>query len=247
MKKLWQNIEKFLGVYRWHPKIALRYLPIVDEIKKYYRYIPEILEVGPGELGIAPYIGTRVVGVDIHFNNELLYPLLVPVKSSVLDLPFSNNSFEVVVSVDMLEHIKQEDRAKAISEMLRIAKRLVCIGVPCGELAEKQDRELAGVYKKKYKQDFRFLTEQVSYGLPTRDVISDTIESEAEKLHKRVIISSHGNINLSLRKFLMQGWMSRNIFVNILFRKVFLLFIPIFRIFNHEPAYRQLFMVIIKP
>lgn len=37
--------------YRWHPEVALRYLPIVDQIQKLERKL-NILDIGSGGLGI---------------------------------------------------------------------------------------------------------------------------------------------------------------------------------------------------
>src|SRR3989344_3708650 len=43
IRNLLHFTEKLLGVYRWHPKIALRYLPIVAALRK-AEVIEEVLE-----------------------------------------------------------------------------------------------------------------------------------------------------------------------------------------------------------
>lgn len=244
MKELLHSIEKILGIYRWHPKIALRYLPVVDELRKQFSENYAVLEVGSAGLGIVPYLKKRVVGLDITFPPPI-HPDLVPVKASATDIPFATNSFDAVISLDMLEHISPVDRTRVLSEMIRVAKSFCCIGVPSGALSQLQDQELEELYKKKHKKDFHFLEEQVEYGLPTREWLFTTIEDEAKKLHKKIAIKNKGNINLKLRKFLMRGWISNNFLVSIIFRKVFLLFIPIMRQLNGELTYRQLFFITI--
>ena len=53
---------------RWHPQLALRYLPIVRYIKNSGLVNPSILEVGSGSLGIGPYLKKEFTGADIEFS-----------------------------------------------------------------------------------------------------------------------------------------------------------------------------------
>lgn len=241
MKKLLHYVEKLLGIYRVHPKIALRYLPLVSEINK-LSYPASILEVGSGGIGIAPYIKKSVVGVDLVFPKPV-HEKLIPVSANALDLPFVANSFDVVLSTDMLEHIDPQNRSIAISEMLRVAKKLVLIGVPTGYLAHMQDEALKEIYVKKHGKGFNFLEEQTEYGLPTKEVMQTMIEDGAKALHKKISLRYYGNINLRLRFFLMQGWISKNLLINIFFRKLLLFFIPLMMRMNQEPTYRTIFTV----
>lgn len=242
MKKLWQEFEKLFGVYRWHPKIALRYLPVVKEIKKIFPEQIDILEVGSGGLGITPYIRQPVVGVDLDFAPPI-HPQLIPVIASALKLPFTDNSFSVVVSLDMLEHLPKEGRPQAIAEILRVGHKLVCFGVPCGKLAQAQDEKLRQEYRTLRGREFSFLKEQVEYGLPEVGELRRLIRQQAKALGKKIKLKDYGNLNLSVRLFLMRGWLSQNPLVNFMFRKVFLILIPFFRRANHEPTYRRIFAV----
>ncbi len=231
---------------RWHPKIALRYLPIAEEVKKSGLENPQVLEVGSGSLGIAPYLGLPVTGVDVDFSGPD-FSLLKKVKGEATLLPFPNNSFDFVICVDVLEHLPPEKRSRAISEVLRCTKVEAFLAVPTGEGAAKQDRELASQYQKTFAEPFPFLKDHLQFGLPEKAWVSDTIKKEAQSLGKSVEIKTSGNINLGLRKFLMNGWMTKNLVIDFIFRKVFLFFIPIFRQLNQEPTYRQIFFVRIIP
>lgn len=212
---------------------------MVAAIKKFPQS-SSILEVGSAGLGIVPYLKRSVVGVDLTFPQPI-HEDLIPVKADALELPFSDNAFDIVISTDMLEHIKAEDRRKAIGEMMRVARKLVCIGVPTGKLAHQQDEQLRRLYSKKHNTAYNFLEEQVEYGVPMRNEIEEYIIQSAKHFNKKMNLTSQGNINLSLRKFLMYGWISDNLLINIFFRKVLLLAIPLMKSMNQEPTYRTIF------
>lgn len=244
MKELWHFIEKILGVYRWHPKIALRYLPVVDFLRLKQVQL-DVLEVGSSGLGIAPYLKEKVVGLDVVFHPPY-HHLLIPVKGSATQIPFTDSSFAAVISLDMLEHISAQDREAAVSEMMRVARKVVCIGVPCGQAAHEQDELLQSMYHKKYSQRFQYLEEQVEYDLPKEEEILSILKDSARKLGKNITIKTQGNINLRLRLYLMNGWMSQNMITQIFFRKILLLAIPMMRYMNKKPTYRTLFFVTIE-
>lgn len=214
---------------RWHPEVALRYLPIVDRIKKLGQ--PTVLEIGSGGLGIAPYLKKEVTGLDVRFNPPF-YPLLKRKIGSCLKIPFPDKSFDVVISVDVLEHLKSEERSRVVSEMRRVAKKEIIVAVPTGELAQKQDQELNQAYKKIYGHTFPFLDEQLTYGLPSEEEIK-RLMGDNVKVEK--------NEPLVLRDFLMRGWMTKNFLLKIFFWKVLLLVIPILRLFSKPPYYRTIF------
>lgn len=238
------KISGFWLFYRWHPQIALRYLPLVDEIKKLERDVT-VLEVGSGGLGIAPYLKKKVTAVDIDFKPPF-FPQLKMIKGDATKLEFDDNSFDVVVSVDMLEHVSKDKREKAVYQMIRVAKKKVLIGVPCGIEAERQDVLLDEYYKKKFRSGFPFLEEQIENKLPKKAEMNDIINKASKRARKKVNIKIKGNINLSLRLFLMKGWMSKNFLPNLFFRKILLFAIPFMRKINQEPTYRKLFFVDIK-
>lgn len=244
MKKALHFIEKLFGVYRWHPILALRYLPIVEALVALDEENKSILEVGSGGLGIVPYLKRPVVGLDITFDPPI-YPLLIPVKGSALAIPFATGSFDTVISTDMLEHLSMTDRKKAISEIMRVAKRYICIGVPCGKAAQALDAQLAELYKSARDKQFNFFAEHAHFGLPEASNIKKLIEDAASTQNKNIQILEKATFNLTLRKFLMRGWISQNKLVDFIFRKGFLLFVPLFRMGNQSPTYRHLFFVTI--
>jgi len=242
MRSFLHTVERILGIYRWHPKIALRYLPIADKIRRSKTKNPTVLEVGSGSLGIAPYLKQEVTGVDAVFNQPS-FPLLRQVIGTAVSLPFSDNYFDFVLLVDVLEHLSKNDRKKAVSEAIRVASKEVVVAVPCGAQAENQDKKLSKIYKEKYKESFDFLKEHITFGLPKDADIKLLITNAAKEYNKRFILQVKGNINLSVRKFLMKGWMTKSLIIDIFFRKVFFIFIPLLRLCNFKPTYRKIFFV----
>lgn len=238
------KLSGFFIFYRWHPAIALRYLPIVDEIKK-IKNAENILEVGSAGLGITPYLKKEVTGIDIDFKPPF-HTFLKRINGSAIKLPFVNGSFDIVISMDMLEHLKKTDREKAISEMIRVASKTVYIGVPSGNEAAKQDKLLRKHYKDKFGDQYQFFEEQINEGLPEKKEIYRMIINGAKYFKKKVNVEIVGNENMTLHKILMKGWMTKNLLVDIFFRKILLFAIPLIRLMNYPPYYRQLFFVEIK-
>lgn len=239
---------KFTPWYRWHPQIAMRYLPVVDYINSKFRIQNselKILEVGSGGLGIAPYLKMSMTGVDKEFEPPF-HPMLKRVSGDATKLIFLNNSFDVVISMDMLEHLPKSLRQKAISEMVRVAQSAVVIGVPCGNVSALHDQWVQDSYKRQHGREFPFASEQLGFGLPEKEEIVQYLNTASRLVKKRIHIESKGNSNLRLRAFLMWGWMSKSMIITILFRKVFLLFIPLFRLIDQPPHYRQLFFVTVR-
>src|SRR3712207_2883485 len=100
--------------------IVLRYYPIVQIINK----LPytKVLEVGSDDYGIAPYLKNKKTTLfDTAFRRQNLQQVNYK-TGSVLSLPFKDSSMDLVVSVDMLEHIPPKLRKKAINELIRVTK-----------------------------------------------------------------------------------------------------------------------------
>ncbi len=218
-----------LPFYRWHPEVAIRYLPIVSEILK--NDYQTILEVGSGGLGITPYLGREVTGLDRHFDPPI-HPLVKTKIGSALKIPFEDKSFDVVISVDMLEHLPSTQRKKAIAEILRVTKKEIILAVPTGQESLNQDQELAAFYKKINRNNYPFLTEHKSFGLPSKEEIKS-------QLGDNVIMEQ--NEPLRLRSFLMRGWMTKNFITKLFYWKILLLAIPLFKLFDKKPYYRTIF------
>ena len=109
----------------------IRYREIVRKIKNHKEKAPSIMEIGSGKVGITSYLKQQVIGVDITFND---YPSLGYLKEHIYDgstLEYQDNSYDYVISVDMLEHVPETKRKKIIEEMLRVTKKFMILAFPC--------------------------------------------------------------------------------------------------------------------
>ncbi|MCR4324901.1 MAG: class I SAM-dependent methyltransferase [Candidatus Curtissbacteria bacterium] len=240
-----KNLKKLFDKFFWkqHPEAALRYMPVISEIEKAKLKGAKILEVGSGALGIVPYIKREIDGIDVDFTgtkSELLHEI----KGTATKLPFRRNSYDVVISSDVLEHLKKENRPQAIEEQIRVAKKLAIIVVPVGELSEEQDKELSAYWNKVFqKSGHQFLQEHIENGLPRTDEILVTIDKSLRSLKKEAKVKSYPSLNLAVRKFLMKTWISKNKFFYYLYLKGYLLLIPLLKFANFGNCYRRVFVI----
>lgn len=188
----------------WAIEPAMRYMPIVRDVRA-HGCVDQVTEIGSGSRGITPYLGHKIVGVDMGFD-EPVSSLLEPVCASALDLPFPSSSRPCVVSTDMLEHIPPESRQRAVDELVRITQRLLILAVPAGPGAESQDRALDTLYTEEHGVALPFLTEHVENGLPTAEQVAELVRTSVERSGRNASIAFHKNGNLGVRMWLMRIW-----------------------------------------
>ena len=97
----------------------------VDQVVR--REPGRVLEIGIGNGFLHRYL--RAHGIDVHTLDfdERLKPDTV---GSVLDLPFEDRSFDVVVCFETLEHLPWTDFQPALFELRRVSKRWVLLSLP---------------------------------------------------------------------------------------------------------------------
>ena len=240
IKQLNRKFTKYLlNKYpNWDVSIALRYLTIVKSIKKAFPAGINILDVGSGEFGLATYMGGgyTITGTDIDFGKKRQKGLRI-VKASAENLPFKDRQFDVVISVDMMEHLPQSIRQKAVFEMVRVAKSKVYISFPRGTLSEKIDGLISKYYKFTHKSELGYLNENKKYGLPSESSIESYIYAALKINNKSAIVVKRGNTNVILWfKLLLLGFSEVKILTN--FYHKFLLLLPVLNLMHFWPTYR---------
>lgn len=89
--------------------------------------VKSILEVGPGTFLVSSVLSRRGYKVTTcDFDPKLG----ADVTADVRRLPFGNNTFDLVVACQVLEHIPFEDFDKALDEIKRVSSRYVLISLP---------------------------------------------------------------------------------------------------------------------
>jgi ubiquinone/menaquinone biosynthesis C-methylase UbiE len=86
-----------------------------------------VLEIGIGNGFVSKYLKERRINVitldvDIRLNPD--------VAGSVLDIPFADNSFDIIACYALLEHLPYENFHKALSEIYRVSKSYVVLSLP---------------------------------------------------------------------------------------------------------------------
>lgn len=99
--------------------------------------IESILDAGCGEgftmdKLLKNEVGKRIEGIEYEKNaidfGKKLFPNLIIKQGSVYELPYKDNSFDLIVCTEVLEHL--EDPTKALKEILRVSKKYLIISVP---------------------------------------------------------------------------------------------------------------------
>jgi GT2 family glycosyltransferase len=89
------------------------------------------------------------------------------VQGDARRLPFPDNSFDLVLSSDMIEHIAPEDRLTVLREMQRVSRRHIILAAPFQSIYNQKAEELINSQFREYTgQDHPFLSEHLQNGLP---------------------------------------------------------------------------------
>jgi SAM-dependent methyltransferase len=144
----------------------IRYCKILDQNRDLFDVSKSILEVGSGNIGVARYLKRKVVGLERDFIGPV-DEWLEPARGDILDIPFADRSFDIVLCVDVLEHLSESSRPRAISELIRCARSKVFITCPCGSSAEEGERHLAELFRKSGVGMQGWLAEHIQNGLPS--------------------------------------------------------------------------------
>ncbi len=175
---------------------ALRYYPVVSDLKKSIKEDQSVLEVGSGVNGISDYYSGKVIGVDSNFSKTktIKNPNIENVKGSITKVPFKDGSFKVIVCLDTFEHLPNNLRSKAIAELLRVLKKngKIYLGFPTGRFSSLAENFLNDLFKKQKGRDHPWIKEHQGYGLPDYLEIVDQIKRLSPK--SRVEIISNASI-----------------------------------------------------
>lgn len=161
--------------------------------------VGDLLDVGSGSVGIRPWTGSgwRVTTLDIDFEdygaatgpgagNERA------IVGDVRDLPFSDRTFDVVVAIDLLEHVAPDDRPRALREMVRVTRRRLIVACPTGAASLAADADLA----KRLRFVPAWIEEHLDQGFPEASEVAAALEPhghlatqchEALTAHERIV------------------------------------------------------------
>ncbi|WP_084019698.1 class I SAM-dependent methyltransferase [Dechloromonas agitata] len=90
------------------------------------------IDIGARDCYLAQKLAERfekVVALDLE-SPDVQHPGIEPIAGNVVSLPFGDSHFDAVLCAEVLEHIPEDLLVKACSEISRVAKDKVVIGVP---------------------------------------------------------------------------------------------------------------------
>ncbi|MEK7159992.1 MAG: class I SAM-dependent methyltransferase [Patescibacteria group bacterium] len=99
--------------------------------------VSSILDAGCGEGFTLEYLRVRNIGKTYEGVDFLqkaveigtkIHPNITLRKESVYEMPYKDNSFDLVLSTEVLEHL--EEPQKALKEIFRVSKKYVLLSVP---------------------------------------------------------------------------------------------------------------------
>ena len=165
----------------------LRYQIVIEAISALQLQSPlQVLEVGSGVAGISMFLKPGSAQVCL---TDMTEANVIPrycantryVRSDACCLPFADDSFPVVISVDTLEHIARPARTAFLSELKRVAKEAVILTCPLdsqdGQFqAEKCDSHLQKSLGSQKKRIPGWLDEHLQQGHPILEEVSHEFE-----------------------------------------------------------------------
>ncbi len=213
---------------------AVRYLPILKLLQAESLPRQSILEVGSGPQGMGEYYPRCFVGCDVTFEARPKHPM-VPVVASALQLPFENSSFDAVIASDVLEHVPPQQRRDLVRETLRVARKIVLIGFPCGPRAYALDQRLWADYRRLKRPAPPWLEEHMLYPFPNEGLFEGIDHSWA--------VRSIGNDNLRFHYWIERRMMRFRwqYLFDILEKLIPRLLERFLRLAAREPCYRRIF------
>ena len=182
-------VNKFL--YKWAWDRRCRAVDTMRLLRQVAAADSTILDAGCGEYGLTAFMpGANITGVDI-LPEDAVAPDVNYVRGSLTDLPFEDRSFDVVVAIDVLEHLSPELRGSAIQEAVRIARKAAIITFPSGTEARMVDERFAEELNRRNSAQPEWLDEHLANPYPETAVVVDEIKTAANACGRAVMTEVH--------------------------------------------------------
>ncbi len=99
-------------------------------------------------------------------------------RGSAVHLPVRDQSFDMSVSLDVLEHIDPKDRASVLQEMIRVSRTGLILTFPFKDtLVEAAEKQVCDAYTHLHHKDHPWLAEHAQNPLPDTEEIIQQLQS----------------------------------------------------------------------
>ncbi|MEK4046474.1 class I SAM-dependent methyltransferase [Paenibacillus sp. FSL H8-0048] len=151
-----------------------------------------ILEVGANEhknLKVF-FPNDEILYLDIILSEEMLSdPQFI--QGDATDMKFADSSFDIVLALDVLEHIPPNKRKEFLSELYRVSKYGVILSAPfLTNKNVKSEERIASFYRAIYGSEILWQNEHAENGLP---ILEENLEIIRGFAQAEPITISHGN------------------------------------------------------
>lgn len=138
----------------------------------------KILDVGGYQGKLEIFTDFPVQVLDIFDVKEKNY-----IKGNAKNINFPDNYFDVVTSIETLEHIEGKDRKKVLEELVRVSKDLVIVSCPV--LTDENinlENFASDFFKKQTGSDHPWLKEHKEYSLPQEELVFNVLSKKLKSL-----------------------------------------------------------------
>ncbi len=106
----------------------VRFISYWHQINEIIKLKPKsVLEIGIGNGFVSKYLKERKLDIITLDIDKRLNPDVV---GNILNIPFADESFDVVVCYELLEHLPYDNFYKAISEIFRVCNSYTLLSLP---------------------------------------------------------------------------------------------------------------------
>lgn len=139
-----------------------------------------VLDVGGGPGALSAFLDDRTaVACDLRVENDQRVAASTLVLADGGLLPFAEDTFDVVVSLDTLEHVRPDRRGTVLREAARVARSWVLVVCPCAtEGVAEADGALLSYVRNRFGEAFasvEVLTEHLVLGHPEPAEVLDAL------------------------------------------------------------------------
>jgi hypothetical protein len=214
-----------------------RYRMVADLINnERSKPVMNILDIGSGPVDISEFLpDDKITRLDTESRSEAGY-----ICGSALDMPFRGGSFDMVISCDMYEHIRPDERETFLDELDRVSRESFIIACPfSGAGIENAEAMVNSFYKDLFGHEHKWLVEHRETGLPSLKHLKTWISSKgygAEVLH-------NGSLDTWLPMMFLGTYLEKQSEWDIYYRLNNIYVREIYSGDHYSPSYRNMIVV----